>query len=213
MGGMGRASTQFDKVQSERKDAARQANLLDAQMRVKLGELEHARQIGDVNSEISTMKEIAGIKHQMAQVAVQREGHGVQTRGQDITAGTATADREARARESVARNKSNEYIAGMQQAATEKRENQARFLLEMKDAQIDKLNDEINSFASTANTPDAKEKLKKLVKRRDDARDAVLKRFPGMTKNDIPVSTADAAAPAAAVATPGYKVVGPAPQK
>lgn len=132
IGGMGRASTQFDKVQSERKDAARQANLLDAQMRVKLGELEHARQIGDVNSEISTMKEIAGIKHQMAQVAVQREGHGVQTRGQDITAGTATADREARAKENAARNKSQERIAAMQQAVTGNKENLALFKAQAK---------------------------------------------------------------------------------
>ncbi len=164
IGGMGRASTQFDKVQSERKDAARQANLLDAQMRVKLGELEHARQIGDVNSEISTMKEIAGIKHQMAQVAAQREGYGVQARGQDITAGTATADREARAIENAARNKSQERIAAMQQAATGNKENLALFK-----AQAKNLDDAFKkAIAKRSYAPvKAKEEYTELVKEWD----------------------------------------------
>jgi hypothetical protein len=208
IGGMGRASTQFDKVQSERKDAARQATLLDAQMRVKLGELEHARQIGDIDGQNNVTKEIAGIKRQMDQIAAQREGYGVQSRGQDIVAGTATADREARAVENAARNQSQERIAAMQRETTGNKENLALFK-----AQSKNLDDAFKrAIAKRSFAPaKAKEEYTALVKEWD----ALAAQY-GLDKKTAPPPPfeggADAPA-AAAAAPPGYKVVGPAPQK
>lgn len=111
MAGVGAANTQYNKGITERKEASRQADLLDAQMRVKLGELDYARKIGDVTNAMGVEKDIAGIKRQLEQIGVQREGHGVQregfgvqTRGQDIQERVAKADRESRERTSAADN-------------------------------------------------------------------------------------------------------------
>jgi hypothetical protein len=190
---MGEASTQFNKGVVAQQDAARQANLLDAQMRVKLGELEHARQIGDVNSEMGIEKEIAGIKHQRDQVAVQREGHGVQIRGQDTIAGTATADREARAVENAARNKSQERITAMQREATGNKENLALFK-----AQAKNLDDAFKkAIAKRSFAPvKAKEEYTELVKEWD----ALAAQY-GLDKKTAPpppFGGDDSAAPAAA---------------
>jgi hypothetical protein len=139
MGGMGEASTAFNRGIVAQRDAARQATLLDAQMRVKLGELEYARQIGDIDGQSSVMKDIAAIKRQMETVAAQKaavdaslEGHRVQGIGQGITAQTA-ANRLAQelitGREGLA---SHERIAALQREVTGNRENLALFKAQAK---------------------------------------------------------------------------------
>lgn len=131
MAGMGAANTQFNRGVAERKEAGRQADLLDAQMRVKLGELDYARKIGDLTSAMGVEKDIAGIKRQMDQIAAQREGTAMQGRGYDITAQTAAADREARAKESAANRASQMEVARLGQERRGNAENLAQFRAEV----------------------------------------------------------------------------------
>ena len=212
MGGMGRASTQLNQVRSAREDAARQANLLDAQMRVKLGELEHARQIGDVNNEISTMKDITGIKHQMAQVAVQREGQGVQREGHASTANTAASklaqektegalDRELRERELKERRR----IAELGLGGQEDKQNRVNFKNDIAALALPK---RIADLRGLKHIPLHKIEYDATVKQLDDLakHHRVPSDFARISAGISDDASAAPTAPAAFVIPPGYRI-------
>lgn len=216
IGGMGRASTQFDKVQSERKDAARQATLLDAQMRTKLGELEHARQIGDVTNAMKTEADIAGLKRQMEVNAINRAQVAETGRGRVTTAETAAnklaqertegaLDRGLREKELKERNRIAELGLGVQ----EDKANRASFKNDIVALALPKRIADLKGMRHIAEY--AKE-YDAAIKQLDDL--AKFHKVPSdFARVAAEINDNTPGASAAPGAAPGYKVLGPTPQK
>lgn len=100
--GMGEGVTAFDKTVEARDAAARQASALDAQERIKLGELEYARRNGLLDKEILAEKELAGIRNLRDKVKADLYGHDIQREGiisRERSSAAENASREKIARE------------------------------------------------------------------------------------------------------------------
>ena len=217
IGGMGRASTQLDKVQSERKDAARQANLLDAQMRIKLGELEYARQIGDVTNAMKTEADIAGLKRQMEVNAINRAQVTESGRGRVTTAETAANRLRQEAEQAAVDQKirmseqaSRERIAGLGLGRQEDKANREEFKIGLAASGIPK---RIAELGPVKHLPKHKIEYDAAVKQLDDL--AKLYNVPSDFARilaDVGSEGASAAPPASGT-LPGYKVIGLTPQK
>lgn len=214
MAGMGEANTQFNKGIVAQQDAARQANLLDAQMRTKLGELEHARQIGDVTNAMKTEADIAGLKRQMEVNAINRAQVAETGRGRVTTAETAAnrlrqdaeqaeLDRKVRASEQTSR----ERIAELGLGRQEDKANREEFKIGLAASGIPK---RIAELGTLKHLPKHKIEYDAAIKQLDDL--AKLYKVPSdfarilANVDGASAASAASAAPAAFVVPPGYRI-------
>ena len=217
MAGMGEANTQFNKGIVAQQDAARQANLLDAQMRIKLGELEYARQIGDVTNAMKTEADIAGLKRQMEVNAINRAQVTESGRGRVTTAETAANRLRQEAEQAAVDQKirmseqaSRERIAGLGLGRQEDKANREEFKIGLAASGIPK---RIAELGPVKHLPKHKIEYDAAVKQLDDL--AKLYNVPSDFARilaDVGSEGASAAPPASGT-LPGYKVIGLTPQK
>jgi hypothetical protein len=188
LGGMGDANTQFNKELAGRQNAGREATLLDAQMRIKLGELEHARQIGDATNAMSAAKDIAGIKRQMEANAINRAQVAEAGRGHTMTSNTAAAQIASREKEGGLDRKSAQIIAGMRGGAEG---GGGRLNLAEYKALAKPIEDELKALA-----PRVQGKIKSAVDRATElnAKLKVLKEIHGLPSTDASAPDAPAGA-------------------
>lgn len=146
MGGMGRATTAFNREIATRENAAREADRLDALLRVEKSKAAYALKIGDTAALLDARKNIAGMQHQMDQVAATLEGYRVQARGQDIVAGTARE--HTASQERIAANRDRTTLEAAQRAQDNKQEvlDLQRFRTAISTGKIAKLSEKMISL-------------------------------------------------------------------
>jgi len=187
MGGMGEATTAFNRGVDAQRNAAREAALLDAQMRIKLGELDHARKVGDLTSYIAIDKDIAGIRNQMEQLKVQREGQQMQKYGYDTGASTADKDRAAAMERARLEAASRERTAAMGQGRTENAERLKLYLSDINTPDMKKLAEAVEA-AERYKAPNAATMRKQLNDKR-----AEFARLRGITPQEAAAGDTGAA--------------------
>lgn len=101
LGGSGRAVAAFNETENQRQMLYAQENTIRVSKMDAIKEANEARRIGDQEKYVEALNKLAELdradKQVKAQLAAQTLGAGITARGQDITSGTATADREAAA--------------------------------------------------------------------------------------------------------------------
>lgn len=192
MAGMAEGTQAFNKQLDQRRDAERQANLLDAQLRVKLGEAEHARRTGDLAKNIEIQKEIATIKQQKEQLVGTRYGQDLQAQVTREQIAAHSRDIEKQIAGQLAAAKASSALRGRAQDIQEfKNEFDSRGLKKKYEALAQR---------ETMNDPKAPE-----LRRQLDAEYNGLKQKYGLTTADVGEAPGGAA-PASATGAPGAKL-------